>query len=123
MCFWLSCYVGQESHVALAFQADPNWTQSSLCSFYVPIKLVSLEPPRNLRHKFLCRGSPRIAAEVSVGKDGRDAERVTTTLSRRQKAELDRLAETEGVKVAWLVRRAVEQLLEQKAGGPMLPLD
>jgi len=58
-----------------------------------------------------------------LGKDGRDAERVTTTLSRRQKAELDRLAEAEGVKVAWLVRRAVEQLLEQKAGGPMLPLD
>jgi predicted transcriptional regulator len=58
-----------------------------------------------------------------LGKDGRDAERVTTTLSRRQKAELDRLAEAEGVKVAWLVRRAVEQYLEQKAGGPMLPLD
>ncbi|QXT37438.1 ribbon-helix-helix domain-containing protein [Sphingomonas sanguinis] len=58
-----------------------------------------------------------------MGKDGRDAERVTTTLSRRQKAELDRLAEVEGVKVAWLVRRAVEQFLEQKAGGPMLPLD
>ena len=58
-----------------------------------------------------------------MGKDGRDAERVTTTLSRRQKAELDRLAEAEGVKVAWLVRRAVEQYLEQKAGGPMLPLD
>jgi hypothetical protein len=58
-----------------------------------------------------------------LGKDGRDAERVTTTLSRRQKAELDRLAEAEGVKVAWLVRRAVEQFLEQKAGGPMLPLD
>ena len=58
-----------------------------------------------------------------MGKDGRDAERVTTTLSRRQKAELDRLAEAEGVKVAWLVRRAVEQFLEQKAGGPMLPLN
>ncbi|MBO9576591.1 MAG: CopG family transcriptional regulator [Sphingobium sp.] len=58
-----------------------------------------------------------------MGKDGRDAERVTTTLSRRQKAELDRLAEAEGVKVAWLVRRAVEQFLEQKAGGPLLPLD
>ena len=58
-----------------------------------------------------------------MGKDGRDAERVTTTLSRRQKAELDRLAEAEGVKVAWLVRRAVEQFLEQKAGGPMLSLD
>ncbi len=58
-----------------------------------------------------------------MGKDGRDAERVTTTLSRRQKAELNRLAEAEGVKVAWLVRRAVEQFLEHKAGGPMLPLN
>jgi hypothetical protein len=58
-----------------------------------------------------------------LGKDGRDAERVTTTLSKRQKAELDRLAEAEGVKVAWLVRRAVERFLEQASGGPMLPLD
>lgn len=58
-----------------------------------------------------------------MGKDGRDAERVTTTLSKRQKAELDRLAEAEGVKVAWLVRRAVERFLEQASGGPMLPLD
>lgn len=58
-----------------------------------------------------------------MGKDGRDAERVTTTLSRRQKAELERLAEADGVKVAWLVRKAVERFLEQRAGGPMLPLD
>lgn len=66
------------------------------------------------------RGLPR---RREVGKDGRDAERVTTTLSRKQKAELDRLAKTRGVKVAWLVRRAVEKLLEEAAGGPMLPLD
>jgi ribbon-helix-helix CopG family protein len=58
-----------------------------------------------------------------MGKDGRDAERVTTTLSRRQKSELDRLAKAEGVKVAWLVRRAVDRFLEQQAGGPMLPLE
>ncbi len=58
-----------------------------------------------------------------MGRDGRDAERVTTTLSRRQKAELERLAEADGVKVAWLVRKAVERFLEQRAGGPMLPLD
>ena len=57
-----------------------------------------------------------------MGKDGRDAERVTTTLSRAQKAELDRLAEREGVKVAWLVRRAVELYLEAALGGPLLPL-
>jgi Ribbon-helix-helix protein, copG family len=44
-------------------------------------------------------------------------------LSRRQKAELERLAKAEGVKVAWLVRRAVERFLEQRAGGPMLPFE
>ncbi len=70
-----------------------------------------------------CRGTPRIAAEAIVGKDGRDAERVTTTFTRTQKAELDRLAKAHGVKVAWLVRRAVERFLEEAAGGPLLPLD
>ena len=69
------------------------------------------------------RGMPRNAAEAMMGKDGRDAERVTTTLTRRQKAELERLAKAKGVKVAWLVRRAVETFLEQANGGPMLPLD
>lgn len=66
---------------------------------------------------------PRNAAEAVVGKDGRDAQRVTTTLTRRQKAELDRLAKLHGVKVAWLVRRAVERYLEEATGGPMLPLE
>jgi hypothetical protein len=70
------------------------------------------------------RGLPRIAAETgALGKDGRDAERVTTTLTRKQKAELDRLARAQGVKVAWLVRRAVERFLEEATGGPLLPLD
>ena len=58
-----------------------------------------------------------------MGTDGRDAERVTTTLSRAQKGELDRLASTSGVKVAWIVRRAVETYLETARGGPMLPFD
>jgi len=58
-----------------------------------------------------------------LGKDGRDAERVTTTLTRRQKAELDRLAKAQGVKVAWLIRRAIERYLDEAAGGPMLPLE
>lgn len=66
---------------------------------------------------------PRTAAEDELGKDGRDADRVTTTLTRQQKAELERLAKAEGVKVAWIVRRAVERFLEQQAGGPMLPLE
>jgi hypothetical protein len=59
----------------------------------------------------------------NVGKDGRDSERVTTTLTKRHKAELDRLAKAQGVKVAWLIRRAVERYLDDAAGGPMLPLE
>ena len=73
---------------------------------------------------------PRNAAEYRgpaggeiLGSDGRDAERVTTTLSRKQKAELDQLAQTQGVKVAWLVRRAVERLLEEASVGSTLPLN
>lgn len=58
-----------------------------------------------------------------MGRDGKDAERITTTLTRKQKAELERLAKSRGVKVAWLVRRSVERFLEEAAGGPMLPLD
>ena len=65
----------------------------------------------------------RIAAEWIVGKDGRNAERVTTTLTKRQKAELERVAEAQGVKVAWLIRRAVERFLDDASGGPLLPLD
>ncbi len=57
-----------------------------------------------------------------MGRDGQHAERVTATLTKHQKAELDRLAKAEGVAVAWLVRRAVERYLEDAAGGPMLPL-
>lgn len=71
-------------------------------------------------HAAECRGLPR---SWKLGKDGRDAERVTTTLTKRQKAELDRLAKARGVKVAWLIRRAVERYLDDAAGGPMLPLE
>lgn len=69
------------------------------------------------------RGMLRIAAGADMGKDGRDAVRVTTTLSRRQHAELERLAKQHNVKVAWLLRRAAERLIEQAAGGPLLPFD
>lgn len=58
-----------------------------------------------------------------MGKDGRDAVRVTTTFTRQQHAELERIAKQNGVKVAWLVRRAAERLIEQANGGPQLPLD
>jgi hypothetical protein len=58
-----------------------------------------------------------------VGKDGQDAERVTTTLSRAQKAQLERLAKAEGVKVAWLVRRCVERYLDEVDRSATLRLD
>jgi hypothetical protein len=57
-----------------------------------------------------------------MGKDGRDSVRVTTTLTRQQHVDLERIAEANGVKVAWLVRRAVERLIEQ-AQGPLFSLD
>ena len=68
---------------------------------------------------------PRIAADGvgTMGKDGRDAHRVTLTLTHSQHAELERIARKSGAKVAWVARRAVERLIEQENGGPLLPLD
>jgi hypothetical protein len=57
-----------------------------------------------------------------MGKDGHNAARVTVTFSRDQKAELERIAKQNGVKVAWLVRHATERLIEQANGGATLPL-
>ena len=57
-----------------------------------------------------------------MGKSGRDSVRVTTTLTREQHAELERIAQQNGVTVAWLVRRAAERLIEQ-ASGPLFSLD
>jgi predicted DNA-binding ribbon-helix-helix protein len=57
-----------------------------------------------------------------LGKDGRDAHRVSVTLSKSQHDELARIARKQGMTVAWLVRRAAERLIEQENGGPMLPL-
>jgi hypothetical protein len=71
--------------------------------------------------------APRNAAErgkeTTMGKDGRDAVRVTTTLTRQQHAELERLAQQHGVKVAWLLRRATERLIEQANDGSSFPLN
>jgi hypothetical protein len=57
-----------------------------------------------------------------MGKDGRDAVRLTATFTRAQAAELDRMAKREGVSVAWLIRRATERFIDDARGGPMLPL-
>lgn len=58
-----------------------------------------------------------------MGKQAADSMRVTTTLTRQQHVELERLAKRNDVTVAWLVRRAVDRLIEQASGGPMLPFD
>ena len=55
-----------------------------------------------------------------MGRDGADARRVTTTLSVGRKTELESLAKREGVKEAWIVRRALERYLDQIAGGSLL---
>lgn len=65
------------------------------------------------------RGMPRKTAEFAMGKDGRNAVRVTTTLTRQQHAELNRLADQNSVKIAWLVRRAVERLVDEANRGTL----
>lgn len=62
------------------------------------------------------------AGETYMGKSGSDAVRVTTTLTRQQHADLEQIAEANSVKVAWLVRRSVERLIDQ-AQGPLFSLD
>jgi hypothetical protein len=70
------------------------------------------------------RGLPRKAADgLMMGKDGRDAVRVTTTFTRQQHAELERIAKQNGVKLAWLVRRAAERLIQQANDDSQLPLN
>lgn len=58
-----------------------------------------------------------------MGSSAPDTYRVTTTLTQAQRRELEHLAKSNSVKVAWLIRRAVERMLEQAKGSPLLPLD
>lgn len=55
-----------------------------------------------------------------MGVDGADARRVTTTLSVSRKSQLERLAKREGVKEAWILRRAVERYLDEVGGGSVV---
>lgn len=55
-----------------------------------------------------------------MGRDGADAKRVTTTLTMARKAQLENLAKREGVKEAWIVRRAVERYLDEISNGSVL---
>lgn len=61
-----------------------------------------------------------------MGRDGKNAKRQTTTFTKEQFAALERIAATNKVSVTWLIRRAVDHLIEQVdsgAGGPVLPFD
>jgi hypothetical protein len=57
-----------------------------------------------------------------MGKDGKDSVRVTTTLTKEQHDAIEHIANQNHVKLAWVVRQAVERLIEQAEGGPLLPL-
>ena len=54
-----------------------------------------------------------------MGKDGRDAVRLTTTLTRSQYEKLDELAKENQVKLAWLVRYATQKLLKESEEGTL----
>lgn len=58
-----------------------------------------------------------------MGKDGKDSRRLTTTFSLEQIDSLNHISERNGVSVPWLIRRAVDRLIEEAEGGPLLPLD
>jgi hypothetical protein len=58
-----------------------------------------------------------------MGKDGKNSARVTTTLTKAQLDAVEHIANQNRVKVAWVVRQAVERLIEQAEGGPLLPLN
>jgi metal-responsive CopG/Arc/MetJ family transcriptional regulator len=57
-----------------------------------------------------------------MGKDGKDACRVSVTFTRQQYAEIIRLSKKQGLSKSWFVRRATERFIEQENGGPLLPL-
>ncbi|MBR0974319.1 CopG family transcriptional regulator [Bradyrhizobium japonicum] len=52
-----------------------------------------------------------------MGEDGKHAARVTTTLRKKQKAQLEEIAERQGVALSWLIRHVVELYLLQEAEG------
>ena len=56
-----------------------------------------------------------------MGKDGRNSQRRTATLTKEQVVELERIAQRDGVSVSWLLRKSVEQLIERANEGPLLP--
>jgi len=55
-----------------------------------------------------------------MGRDGLNARRVTTTLTVARKSQLEGVAAREGVTEAWIVRRALEQYLDEIGEGSVL---
>jgi len=56
-----------------------------------------------------------------MGKDGKNAKRITTTFTLDQGKALERIAKENKLDVAWLIRKAVDDLIEKAQGGPLLP--
>jgi hypothetical protein len=69
------------------------------------------------------RGVPRFAARNEMGKDGRDAVRITATLPKGLAMKLEDLAKQNSVSMSWVVRRALERAVEDAQGGPLLPFE
>lgn len=57
-----------------------------------------------------------------MGADGKNAIRLTTTLTKQQYKALEKLAQKYDVKLAWLVRKSVELLLEKETKNRSLML-
>lgn len=58
---------------------------------------------------------------VVVGKDGVKAGRVSLTLSKKKKTQLEAHAEQMGVKTAWLASRVIERFLADPTKFEILP--
>lgn len=52
-----------------------------------------------------------------MGHDGKNAARITLTVTADQKRELERVAEKLDVSVSWLLRRGAEMVLEANETG------
>jgi hypothetical protein len=105
-------------------QIDPVRTQSLLGGrLFSSVELNFSVENRHLSCALTkCRGVPRNAARrETMGKDGKNSVRMTATLTKDILAELERLADLEGVSVSWLLRKGAEILIERANDGPLLP--
>ena len=86
----------------------------SICSY--PLRLIRhLDKVSQSAAK--CRG---FSKGGRMGRDGLNARRVTTTLTVARKSQLEGVSAREGVTEAWIVRRALEQYLDEIGEGSVL---